>query len=253
MKRILLLVSIIISFIFNCYSQNIPERPSPSRLVNDFTGFLSAAETAKLEQKLDSFDDSTSTQIAVVIVKEIDDDPNHYAATIGEKWGVGQKGKNNGIVILIKPKIPGSGGEAVIQVGYGLEPVIPDAIAKRIVEKEMIPYFKENYNYKGIDASVDILMALARKEFTAESYYKEPKRKGSFGYLISFIIVMIVFIFTGANNNKNSRHHTIGRGGGVGFIGSGGSGSWGDFSSGSGGFAGFGGGSFGGGGASGSW
>jgi uncharacterized protein len=253
MKKIFVVISIIISVIFNSYSQNIPERPSPPRLVNDFAGFLSTAEAAILEQKLDLFNDSTSTQIAVVIVKDIDDDPNHFAAALGEKWGVGQKGKNNGIVILIKPKTTGSNGAAVIQVGYGLEPVIPDAIAKRIVEKEMIPAFKENNYFKGIDASVNVLMALAEKEFTASAYVKKPKKKVSFGFLFSIIMVIIVFFVSGAQSSKNSRHHTIGRSGGIGFIGSGGSGSWGNFSSGSDGFSGFGGGSFGGGGASGSW
>ena len=125
--------------------QEIPARPDPPRLVNDFTGVLSGDEIQRLEQKLVMFNDSTSTQIVVVLVKSLNGyDKNEFARLIGEQWGVGQKGKNNGAVILVKPKYPNEKGEACIQTGYGLEGVIPDALAKRIVENEMLPNFRNN-------------------------------------------------------------------------------------------------------------
>jgi uncharacterized protein len=87
------------------YSQNIPERPNPPRLVNDFAGMLKPEEVNMLERKLDSFNDTTSNQIAIVIVPTLGgDDKADYAQRLGEKWGVGQKGRNNGILILVKPK-----------------------------------------------------------------------------------------------------------------------------------------------------
>lgn len=81
---------------------DIPERPSPPRLVNDFAGILSSSENQALEQKLLNYEDTTSTQIAVVIVKSIGDyEAADYSQRLGQKWGVGVKGKNNGIVILV--------------------------------------------------------------------------------------------------------------------------------------------------------
>jgi uncharacterized protein len=88
------------------FSQNIPERPNPPRLVNDFAGMLKSEEVNMLEQKLVAFDDSTSTQIAIVIVPSLGGyDKADYSQRLGEKWGVGQKGKNNGVLILVKPKM----------------------------------------------------------------------------------------------------------------------------------------------------
>ncbi|NCC74082.1 MAG: TPM domain-containing protein, partial [Sphingobacteriia bacterium] len=120
----------------------IPERPSPPRLVNDFTGTLNASELDRLEQKLVAFNDTTSTQIAVVLVNTLGDyDKAQFADLLGEKWGVGHKGKNNGLVLLVKPKTAEERGEAFIATGYGLEGAVPDAVVKRIVEEEMIPHF----------------------------------------------------------------------------------------------------------------
>ncbi len=94
-------------------AQDIPERPVPPRLVNDYAGILSPDEATHLEQKLVSFNDSTSTQIVVVIVKSLNGyDKNDFAQQLGQKWGAGQKGRNNGVVILVKPKYTNEKGEA---------------------------------------------------------------------------------------------------------------------------------------------
>ena len=118
------------------FSQNIPERPNPPRLVNDFAGMLKSEEVNMLEQKLVAFDDSTSTQIAIVIVPSLGGyDKADYAQRLGEKWGVGQKGRNNGILILIKPKTADSRGEVQISTGYGVEGPIPDITCGEIVDR----------------------------------------------------------------------------------------------------------------------
>ena len=125
-------------------AQDIPEPMVPYRLVNDFAGLFSASETEMLEQKLLAYHDTTSTQIYVVTVRDMGGYPvSDYAFRLGEKWGIGQKSKNNGAVILIKPKIGNSRGQAFIATGYGLEARINDAYAGRIVRNEMIPYFIE--------------------------------------------------------------------------------------------------------------
>ena len=247
---------------FTAFSQDgIPDKPQPPRLVNDFAAVLSPAEVNSLEKKLLHFNDSTSTQIVVVTVNDLGGrDETDFADRLGEKWGVGQKGKNNGIVILIKPTGGQGQRKARISVGYGLEGVIPDATARKIVDNEMIPYFKKNQFYQGIDAALNVLISLSRGEFTADQYNKRVSKSNLFVLLIPIFIFIFIFIII--SNNKRKGPMSPGKSLpfwmmlGMMSSGRGSSGSWGGFSGGGssgGGFGGFGGGSFGGGGASGSW
>lgn len=251
-------------------SQDIPEPMSPPRLVNDFAGIFNESQLRHLEQKLVQFDDSSSSQIVVITVKSLNGLTKEvFADQVGEKWGVGQKGKNNGVVVLVKPKYPGENGEARISVGYGLESVIPDAIARRIVGNDMLPYFKAGDYFSGIDKATTTLISMAKGEYSAEQYKKNTE--GSpIGIIIPIIIIILIIIFTSRNRGN---HYTTGSKGTsiwtalwlASMMGNrGGKGSWGDFRSGGGsfggwsgggggGFGGFGGGSFGGGGAGGSW
>ena len=243
------------------YSQSIPKRPEPARLVNDMVGLFKPEEVNALEQKLIALDDSTSIQIAVVVLPELYGyDANSLAQQIGEQWGVGMKGKNNGIVILIKPKNGNEKGFATIQTGYGMEASVPDAIAKRIVELEMIPEFRQNNFYAGTDKAIDAISLASKGQYKGEP----KKQKGNNTGVAIVIIIILIIIISIASKNKNDNHKTMGGSGsslpfwmlmGMGMSSGGrssGSG-WGDFSSGGGSFGGFGGGSFGGGGASGSW
>ena len=96
-----------------------PQRPEPPRLVNDLAGMLSGGEQQQLEAKLVQFGEQTSTQIAIVTVPTLSGyDRADYAYRLAEKWGVGQKGKNNGILILVKPKTANEKGEIFVAVGY---------------------------------------------------------------------------------------------------------------------------------------
>jgi uncharacterized protein len=244
-------------------AQDIPEKPYPQRLVNDFAGMLNSNEIRALENKLIAFDDTTSTQIAIVIVDDLGGyDRSDYAFRLAEKWGIGQKGLNNGVLILIKTKTESSSGQVFIAPGYGLEGVIPDLLCEEIIDNEILPAFRNGDNYGGLDKATTTLMALASGEFTANEYGK--KGKDDHSSLIPFIIIVIVIIIImsmRSKGGKNQKHISSkglplwlllsmmnsGRGSH--------SGSWGGFSGGSGGggFGGFGGGSFGGGGAGGSW
>ncbi|NCA84899.1 MAG: TPM domain-containing protein [Clostridia bacterium] len=246
----------------------IPPRFSPPRLVNDFSGTLSSNEVARLERKLVAFNDTTSTQITVVLVKELAGYvPSQFADLLGEQWGVGQKDKDNGIVVLVKPKVGGTSGEAFIAPGYGLQGAVPDAIAKRIVEAEMIPEFKNNNYYRGLDRGTDVLMELTAGEYSADDYMKRSDGGGlgAFAGLIIFIIIIAWLLSRG----RGMRNYS-GRSSSLPFwtalflanqMGGSSRGKWGSFQGGSGtfggggggGFGGFGGGSFGGGGAGGSW
>jgi uncharacterized protein len=247
------------------FSQDIPERPNPPKLVNDFAGMLKAEEARDLEQKLVAFNDSTSTQIAIVIVPSLGGyDKADFAQRLDEKWGIGQKGLNNGILILVKPKTADSKGQVQIAPGYGLEGAIPDITCAEIVDREIIPAFRNGDYYVGLNNAVITLMSLARGEYSAADYGHRAKKSAGknipFGLLIFIIFIIISMISRGSGG---SNKHISTRGlpfwmlMGMMNSGRGSGGSWGGFSGGGGGggggFGGFGGGSFGGGGAGGSW
>ena len=247
-------------------ADEFPTRPDPPRLVNDFAGILTAQQAMQLENKLDAFSRKSSTQIAIVIVKDLYGyEKGDYTFKLAEKWGIGQKGKNNGILIMVKPKSDnGETGKVFIAVGYGLEGAVPDITARKtIISAEMLPSFKQNDYYTGLENATNVLMSLTAGEFTADQYDQQLNKKP---LLPGFALILVVFlVLILANRN---RYRTMGsNGGGGSLLGSlwllsmlggrgGGGGSWNDFSGGggsSGGFGGFGGGSFGGGGAGGEW
>ncbi len=243
--------------------QGIPERPDPPKLVNDFAGVLSADQVNGLEGELSAYARQTSTQIVVVTVPSLEGhDIADYSFQLGEKWGIGQKGKDNGVVIVFKPKTAEGRGQVFVAVGYGLEGVIPDAVANRdIVDHEMIPRFQNGDIYGGLANAARVIMALASGEFTPQEYADKVSQGGGG---IPFVVLLVVIIFVISLFRGRRRYYTGGSNlpfwllmGGM--LGSGNrSGSWGNFSGGGGGFGGggfggFGGGSFGGGGAGGSW
>jgi uncharacterized protein len=245
---------------------DIPDKPNPPRLVNDFAGFLSAEENNQLEQKLVAYYDSTTTQIAVIIVKSLNGyDISDMATRIGKKWSIGEAGKNNGILILVKPKIDNENGKVWIATGYGTESSVPDVICKRIVEYEILPAFKEGQNYLGLNKATNTIYSLLRNEFTPNQYLDKHKSKKKSNFPIAIIVVIIVVVIISSRKNSSNSNH-LSSGSSLPFwmlLGAMNSGrhngSFGDFSSGGGdfggggGFGGFGGGDFGGGGAGGSW
>ncbi|GAB3575931.1 TPM domain-containing protein [Hymenobacter daeguensis] len=243
-------------------AQNIPPRPDPPHLVNDLAGMMQAGEAAQLERKLVAYNDSTSSQIAVVTVPTLDgDDIADYAQQLYEKWGIGQKGKNNGILVLVAQQEH----TARIQTGYGLEGAVPDAIAKRIISNTLVPAFRQNQYYAGLDRATDQLILLAKGEYKVDpSDVRQPRSRDRSGSGIPFwvIIGVMVLIFIMLRNRGGGGGGRRNRGFGGGFVppiifgggfGGGGGGGWGGGGGGGGGFGGFGGGSSGGGGASGSW
>lgn len=263
-KTFIILLALLLGTSVFGQTRQIPERPSPPRLVNDLAGILSPSQAQRLEEKLVIFNNETSNQITVVIVPTLNGyDKADYAITLGHEWGVGQKGFDNGVVMLIKPRRGNERGEAFIAVGYGLEPVITDAATRRIIEKEIIPNFEQNNYYGGIDAGTDILMGLAKQEFSSSDY--APQVSPFVGLIPVLIFMLIFFLFSRAG----SRQKTMGKnvpfwtmlfllssmGSGRGSFGnfSGGRGNFGGGFKGGSSFGGFGGGRFGGGGAGGSW
>jgi uncharacterized protein len=258
MKRTILLIITIfcITFAF----AEIPERPNPPRLVNDFAEVLTSQEQQRLENSLVQFARETSTQIVVVSVSDLDGyDAGDYAFRLGEKWGVGQKETDNGLVILLKPKTINSSGQIFIATGYGLEGVLPDAVLNgTVIDNEMIPSFKQNNYFEGLTKGISVIMDISRGEYTAEYYQQQhgAKKGGSLPAAIFFLLLFVIFPIL---RFRRRRFYSPGRSLpfwlAIGMMSGGRShgGSFGNFSSGGGSFGGFGGGSFGGGGAGGSW
>ena len=243
MKKLLLpLLLLICASAFTQIEKILPEPPSPVRFVVDLTGTLTADQQHTLEEKVKGYEDSTSTQITVVLIPTTEGyEMVDYAVALGRKWGVGQKGKNNGIVFLVAK----NDRKIFIAPGYGLEGAIPDITAKQIVDKIVLPNFKGNDFYGGIDQGIDALILAARGEFVAPEDHQEPETNIP---LTIIFFILFIFLLTRSKGRNRGGHWVYG---GSGSSWSSGGGGW--SSGGSGSSSSFGGGSFGGGGAGGSW
>lgn len=250
------------------FAQNIPPVPNPPRLVNDLANTMSADQVAKLEAKLVDFDKTNSTQITIVTVPDLDGaEVAQYAVELANKWGIGRKGKDNGVLVLAAI----NDRKMNISTGYGLEGALPDVITGRIIRNEMAPAFRQGDYYTGFDKAAEAIIKATKGEYKAEPGKGKGKAfsvKGIFAMIviIYFILWILSKIGGGGGNYMSGRGRRgvgSGFGGGLlgGFLGSslgsrgwggGGGSGWGG-GGGGGGFGGFGGGSFGGGGSSGSW
>lgn len=238
-----------------------PPKPEPAVYVHDYAGWLQPPQKSALEQKLRAYWDSTTTQIVVMIRSDIGDyDKASYAFELGNRWGIGRKDKDNGVVMLIKTEAPERG--IFIATGYGTEGALPDITAGRIIRNTMAPYFRESQYYAGINAGVDDIIQALQGEFR-----NEPKEKmsGGMAIMIVLFIALIFFLVFGlivyklrnvgkwmshdGSDRRRNRRDDDNWGGGwwIGGGGGSGGGGWG------GGGGSFGGGSFGGGGAGGDW
>lgn len=253
-------------------AQSVPQRLH-SNPVQDYVGLLSESEQSALNQKLTHYADSTSTGIVIVIRDQIEDDINYQAAQYLAQWGVGQKGKDNGILLLMSV----NQRKIAISTGYGVEDQLTDARSRRIIEQRIIPHFKKTDYYAGFDSGTSAIIEVLSGKFQSD---KSAKAVPFFDFhTIVFIVIVLVYILLmifrrkGKNNNNGNSDgggmellttlntlmvllSSSGRGssGGFGGFGRGSSGGFGGFGrSSGGGFGGFGGGSGGGGGASGSW
>ena len=253
--------------------------PELSRRVTDLTATLSADQVAALESKLAAFEAQQGSQIAVLIVPTTQpEDIAQFGIRVAEKWKIGRTKIDDGVILIVAS----DDRKLRLEVGYGLEGAIPDAIAKRVIAETITPYFKAGDYYGGIDAGVQQLMRLIEGE-----QLPPPSGTGGSGDDGPFVILIIggivagwllsmlmsrpaaggiaalgsgavgamllgftpvllfiaVFVFAGvASGFRRGGGWSSGGGGGGGFGGGGGGGSWGG-----------GGGGFGGGGASGSW
>lgn len=240
------------------WASSMPECPDPPKLVNDFAGVL--GDTHAMEDTLEKVALETSNQIVVVTVSDLLGlEAWDYAVQLGRKWGVGGKEHNNGVVLLVKPGTGHNDGRVTIQVGYGLEGVLPDGFCSGIVQNELLPKLGDGQYSDGVWAALNVIIPVVKGEYNEKTYNSDRHDEENTMALLALLVFFGLLALAGwlsardrarhperyKNNNRN------GTWGGPIIMGGGGS-SWG--SSGGGiGFGGFGGGSFGGGGASGSF
>ncbi|WP_165731858.1 YgcG family protein [Polaribacter sp. 20A6] len=263
-------ITFFIAFLFtlSAFSQGyqIPEIPEFQTSVYDYTSLLTESQKTSLEGKLVRYSDTTSTQIVVAIIPSTEgENINYLAANWGEKWGIGDAKKDNGVLMLLAL----NDRKIAIQAGKGTEHLLTDFQAKRIIERVIIPEFKRGDYYSGLDKGSDYIFRTLNGEF------KGSRQKDAEGFdpgiIVFIIIVIIIFILISRGNKNNGsggrgfRSGSIAgailetiilsnAGRGSGSFGGGFGSSSGGGSFGGGGFGGgFGGGSFGGGGASGGW
>ena len=232
--------------------------PKPANYFNDYAGVVPAATAQRLNTTLEEFERSTSSQILVAVFPQMQSDSSieDYTRRVAEAWRVGQKQRNNGAVLFVFVQ----DRRMRIEVGYGLEGALPDALAKRIVDDEIAPRFKRGDYDGGLSAGVRAILQATRGE------YKATRRTVPGVFVLLFLLVFLLILLSAfarvARRAAGTVYHRCGRqnwgsgwwvggwSGGGGWSSGGGGGGGVGFSGG--GFSG-GGGLSGGGGASGSW
>ncbi len=228
------------------WAQAISIRPQGH--VNDFAGVLSAADRSKLEALCSQLDKQTGAQIAVVTLPSVKPDTvEQYAVKLFQQWGIGQKGKDNGVLFLTAVK----DREVRIEVGYGLEGALTDAVTKSVLERYVIPAFQQGDFSKGVGIGTAAIVSLVAKEYdvavtgSEQQVYQTVHRQQSPASRVFMIIISVMLVILFIKNPQLFLYWMMmsmmsgGRGGYGGSYG--------------GGFGGFGGGMSGGGGASGRW
>ncbi len=239
---------------------DFPEKPN--KIVSDFSNTLSNDQLTTLENKLVVFDDSTSIQIAVVVLRSVGNyDIADYSVQLFNKWHIGDKKNNSGVLLLVAI----DDHKMWITTGYGMEGVLPDALAKSVIDNHIKPYFLKGDYYGGIDEGTTAIMQIVKGEYKGSP--KNRRNKGTaFPFLMFAFIIFIIIYSKIRRTQRYSRQNNLGFWAAWALLNvaaNRGRGSWGNFSGGSGwgsgggfgggGFGGFGGGSSGGGGAGGSW
>ena len=183
MSRIALTAAIIL---FQCLGALALDVPKLQGRVNDLAGILTRDQLASLDAKLQSFEASDSTQIVVLIVPSLEGDPiEDYSIRVAEAWRIGQKGLDNGAILLVSLRER----RLRIEVGYGLEEKLTDARTGQIIRNEIVPRFQQSDFYGGIDAGVDAMIQSVRGIYQSAPETARPPR--SSGRFLNWIIVLL--------------------------------------------------------------
>lgn len=253
-------------FVFVCAAQSQPSFPTLTGRIVDQAGLLDAAAQSRLDTKLKDLESKTTTQVVVVTLRSLGGyDIADYGYQLGRHWGIGQKGKNNGAVLIVAP----AERKVRIEVGYGLEGTLTDAVSRLIIDHAILPRFRAGDFAGGIERGVDDIVQVLSgdaDDFKRRAAERESRPRGGEGMSLFTLalVILVIWLLMYLQRARQPRGPARGRlgwgpilgGGAPGGGWSGGGWSSGGRSdggySGGGGFSG-GGGSFGGGGSSGSW
>lgn len=249
---LLVLIGIFATAIVAEAVENIP--PKPAGYFSDYAGVVSKAAALRFNEKLAQFERATSNQVLVVVFRKMESSSSieDYTQRIAQAWGVGQGDRRNGAVLFVFV----DNRNMFLQVGYGLEGVLPDITAFDITERHIKPRFRNSDYEGGLAAGIDLICKAIRGEYkgTGRTKAEGENRSGGGGSgLLIFLICLVIFMFAIRRGSRRKGYGYSGMGGP--FIGGWSGGGWSGGSSSGGGFSGFsgGGGSFGGGGAGSSW
>jgi len=230
--------------------------PAPAAYFNDYAQVVSTGTASHLNEMLEDFERQTSEQILVAIYPKMQSDSSveDYTVRVARSWQAGQKGRDNGGVLFVFVQ----DHKMYLQVGYGLEGVLPDALCKRIISEQVTPHFKAGDFDGGLTAGVQAILAATKGEYkgtgttVAERHAANVRLIGSWFFTLVVVVIILAVILSARKNGFRSGgiHYWGGGWSGGGFSGGGFGGGFGG--GGGGGFS-AGGGSFGGGGAGGSW
>lgn len=241
-KILLKFILVFISFIVYVEASDIPE---PLGYVSDYVNVIDSESKQKIASIISELEQKTSAEIAVVTVKNIDSTIEDYGVRLFEKFGIGKKDKNNGVLIVSAVE----NRKVRIEVGYGLEGILPDGKCGEILDKYVIPYFKQGDYSKGLLIGVSVIAEIIAKDRNVEltgvivpaPVDLKSKKIAALVFPILFPLLFWIIFLTRTGRRRGYGNNWLG---GFGGAGSG---------SGSGGFSGFGGGFSGGGGASRGW
>ena len=220
------------------------EVPKHTGYVNDLAGLISSATELKIENFLRGFEGSDSTQLVVLTVDSLQGEAlEEYSLKVAENWGIGQKGKDNGALLLIAKQER----KIRIEVGYGLEGKLTDLLAGRIIDNDITPRFKAGDYEGGVVAGITGMAEAVRGEYTGTGTTSRKKKRNPLGSLALLLFLGPGLMLLGGGGRRGRRGRR-----GIGGFWIGGMGGGGGFGGGGGGFGG-GGGGFGGGGSSGGW
>jgi uncharacterized protein len=195
-----LIMNFLCLFLTIAVGQNIPDKPSPMRFVNDYAQLLSVSEQAELEKTLIRYNDSTTTQITIVILPNLGSvEIAPFGLELFRQWGIGTKELNNGVLILVSTDSVKR--QTNITTGYGMEGVLPDMICKRILDKHLVPNLKKGTYYQGFSETIERIVKQAKGEYVAEKFSQKRKKEvkpltlGEKWLVVGFILFYILSVY----------------------------------------------------------
>jgi uncharacterized protein len=203
-----LITNLLCFFLTLAVGQNIPDKPSPMRFVNDYAQLLSVSEQAALEKTLIRYNDSTTTQITIVILPTLGSvEIAPFGLELFRKWGIGTKELNNGVLILVSTDPVNR--QTNITTGYGMEGVLPDMICKRILDKHLVPNLKKRTYYQGFSETIERIIKQAKGEYVDKTFSKKQKKEVKpltlfekwlvVGFILFYILCLYIKIMSGGS------------------------------------------------------